>query len=64
MSRTFVLIFSLYMIYTNIKMLLSVPFSEWKLEQYLLVVVTIGFVVVAGYFTRLIIKNKKSKTEQ
>ena len=59
-----ILIFSLYMIYTNIKMLLTVPFADWKLEQFLLALVTLGFVVVAGYYTRLVIKDKKSKPKE
>lgn len=44
--------FCVYMVYSNIKELLTVPFGEWALVQYLLALVSLGLSVVAVLVAR------------
>ncbi|MDL2324558.1 hypothetical protein LJC61_05340 [Ruminococcaceae bacterium OttesenSCG-928-A16] len=56
-----VVILCFYIAYSNAKSLLEVPFSEWQLVHYLLVLVTVGLVAVAVFRALRMFKTLKSK---
>lgn len=62
MRKLLIVLLSLYMIYSNVTMLLGVPVALWKLEQYLLVLVTIAFAALAVRFSILYYKTDFKKT--
>ena len=47
MRQHLITILCIYMSYSNIQMLLTVPAAQWQLEQYLLCAVTVGFVLLS-----------------
>ncbi len=64
MRKLLIIGLSLYMIYSNVTMLLEVPMDIWKLEQYLLVLVTIAFVALFVKFSILYYQTEFKKNRK
>ncbi|WP_333647505.1 hypothetical protein [Lacrimispora sp.] len=62
MRKLLIVLLSIYMIYSNVTMLLGVPVALWKLEQYLLVLITIAFAALGVRFSILYYKTDFKKT--
>ncbi|WP_367569234.1 hypothetical protein [Lacrimispora sp.] len=62
MRKLLIVILGLYMVYSNVTMLLGVPVALWKLEQYLLVLVTIAFAALSVKFAILYYQTDLKKS--
>lgn len=58
---TIVMVACVYVLYSNIKALLEVPFAQWELVQWLLVVISVLLVVAGAHRGWVIYKKWKKK---
>ena len=64
MWKLIVSVLMLYMAYSNVRMLVELPFSEWGGVQWMLVAVTVGLVVAAIFTLLRYRKDTKDKKEE
>lgn len=62
MAQNLLVLLSIYMIYTNTKMLSEVAVLSWQLEHYLLVLITLGFAVLFFQSAKAIMKRRNQLT--
>ncbi|MFV0412243.1 MAG: hypothetical protein ACK5L3_03100 [Oscillospiraceae bacterium] len=56
-----IVILLLYLDYSNFTAVIAVPFADWRIEQWLLLVLSILMVITAGWRAYLVYRERKNK---